>query len=1087
MNAVPLRVAPGGSGGNGAGDPVNFDMSNPAFGPSKDALAPVSFKIVASSQRATIVGHPTNTGNFITNAAGYGPKTALVTRVSLVDVDIPDTQYLIERTWNRMYFDFGLLSVASCPSTLTVTLTEFVPVVVPGPATGSSAATDTIGCPPVGTCPSAQGSCGGSFGNSGINHTYVRGTSTRPVTTSLPIALPLAVNAVIDWSTDGEDYVELEFQHGLPQPILPMVQFWSWLAATVGGYLSIVGLSGLPAQGLLLTPQMCPTLITPLKLALHSKVLLECLDAVEGTQCGPYLVSSPLPSPACLAPLLTDCMAWYLRSSELCVAIQRDAWNVRFAYSASDDTFSIAVKSSDNTRGTTGHAGTSGSTPSFATSSGYTDSSTACGVFLAALPATAADYGQRSGSQWGNDPGSDFGVALPSDGNRNRRGARRAQLASCGGSERADAVPSLPMHCTLALSGTLATIMGFGSDVEFVAPGVHSLTYKASNMRRAGPAFAEIPLGNYFTSVGLCDAIRLAMNARIFPSFTFAVNGNVVMVPSFVAVSPAAVQAAVNDALQAAGFTTVACQWQYARVGIDGNRACACCGECAECRGISASACGGGAVAAGAYAWSGPSQASGWERGEGDADASSACDVGACETGCGLVFVSQVPVSLDWSSSLPTDAAIPQRLGWDRTFYGAQSFHVPPLPAWHLPSMSALMTPQDCTAVDVDDSCSMPRCQLDVQVLPHTQQLTLTSKPLPQVTATVAAVAAGCSTAAYSMHTSVPHGLQPGARLSLLRTAPSMDTAAALVVVTLSTVFQFDCACVTGDEVGTYSVGDTIQVSPMDTFPCNVYMQPQRYACVPPNILGFTARTFSSCTKSVSIVSSEELGGDSMLAFSAPRIVGAGPMDVRQDPYILLCLGFAASQGIPNAGEVYMPGITMATACGEVVVAADRLVYAKVLRSACAFRCDYERQFSVYFTGNGQNLSYIRVALLNADFSLYQTHGHAVSITLRCEARASNVAFGAPAMPLATTSYGGLPMGSGASEFGGPEFTELPRHGSMISMRPARSDMGGGMGNGSGIEASSGDSGSSTFGGGDKNHVGHVYAPSMGVAMGGIL
>ena len=129
------------------------------------------------------------------------------------------------------------------------------------------------------------------------------------------------------------------------------------------------------------------------------------------------------------------------------------------------------------------------------------------------------------------------------------------------------------------------------------------------------------------------------------------------------------------------------------------------------------------------------------------------------------------------------------------------------------------------------------------------------------------------------------------------------------------------------------------------------------------NTFGFQPWTYVSCAGGV--------------------LVSPGTLEVWQDSYILVVL----SLGTGNAGIVYYP-----------FQAPDTLncmtVFAKVLRSSVFLRADFDRVFDHVFPGGGATLTSIGVALYNPNGTPYQTHGHAVSITLKCEAKASVVEWG---------------------------------------------------------------------------------------------
>jgi hypothetical protein len=81
----------------------------PTF-PSTDHLTRSSFIVTVSSDRAQVPTRsaPLITSDFVTNVSLYAPRTTPVTRVQLVDIDIPCTQRLIEEPWHNLFFGQGV-------------------------------------------------------------------------------------------------------------------------------------------------------------------------------------------------------------------------------------------------------------------------------------------------------------------------------------------------------------------------------------------------------------------------------------------------------------------------------------------------------------------------------------------------------------------------------------------------------------------------------------------------------------------------------------------------------------------------------------------------------------------------------------------------------------------------------------------------------------------------------------------------------------------------------------------------------------------------------------------------------------------
>jgi hypothetical protein len=136
---------------------------------------------------------------------------------------------------------------------------------------------------------------------------------------------------------------------------------------------------------------------------------------------------------------------------------------------------------------------------------------------------------------------------------------------------------------------------------------------------------------------------------------------------------------------------------------------------------------------------------------------------------------------------------------------------------------------------------------------------------------------------------------------------------------------------------------------------------------------------------------------------------------VGHDPYLLLCLGFSAADTQGLTGDIYYPT--------QIPAGSSTLVFAPILRSACDWRPEYDRNFFKAFPGAGIHLGYIRVRILNADGRPYITHGHPVTVMLRAEVQTDTPQMGGPGhmvpipqqcLPGAAMPYhpGGLPGGN---------------------------------------------------------------------------
>ncbi len=230
-------------------------------------------------------------------------------------------------------------------------------------------------------------------------------------------------------------------------------------------------------------------------------------------------------------------------------------------------------------------------------------------------------------------------------------------------------------------------------------------------------------------------------------------------------------------------------------------------------------------------------------------------------------------------------------------------------------------------------------------------------------------------TVAPSIPTFLP-GLVPGALVQVVWTSVVL----ACVVVAAPSLHAFTVRQLNGSvPVPPIAPGTDVFVAPMDAPPLVLYMQTAgatvgRVAPVPASLLGFQPDTYASC-----IIPAPGAG----YSLTSP-----GTVRVRADPFLLLCLSFYATDANVLTGDVYYP---LETPSGG-----SQLVFAQVLRCGAEFRSDYERVFNHSFPGAGMHLGYIRVKILNADGSPYQTHGHHVSVCLRMDVMTDHVSLGGP-------------------------------------------------------------------------------------------
>ena len=318
----------------------------------------------------------------------------------------------------------------------------------------------------------------------------------------------------------------------------------------------------------------------------------------------------------------------------------------------------------------------------------------------------------------------------------------------------------------------------------------------------------------------------------------------------------------------------------------------------------------------------------------------------------GLVFSSTtVAFGLDFSIDV---GFAPVRIGYDARAYAAANTHYPTRRASHCPDLAA--------GLGIGCGCTPPRANTRVVFRPDTQELVLDSTPFPSFKSTVDGIPT--SFVGLVVTSDTAQALQVGA-VVILGIGDTLATYSQCraYVCAVASAFTFTVVFVDTNVV-LPAIGTTVIVVPQDRPPLNLYLQRSFVNGVPPEVIGFQARTYSACCE----------------------LVSPGTVDVRQDPYILLCLGFESPTATPLTGDVYYPFLATTQ---------NQLVFAKVARSAgCIYRTDFDKTFDHTFYGSGTTLGYIRVQVLNSDGSPYQTHGHPVSITLKFDSRESAVAFG---------------------------------------------------------------------------------------------
>ena len=260
--------------------------------PSTESLEKTSFKIVVGSWRRLNYA-TTTTNDFEVNVSEYAPKQCFVTRVQLVDVDIPNTQFLIEEIWNRVYFNLGCLPTPDC-RTFNF---NFSSMCITGPPTSATSA----------------------------------------------VVLPLPFDPVRQWDVLEPGYVRLYLQHRAPRPIVPLVHAWQSLAKLGCGCMRLVGV---PTLGAFPLDFNYVSDDSNMSIMVYSMALWGALSTAPADT-PLFLLSSPLPGPSFLAKVVSRCVSYDLNTSLLsptCNPEDVAAWAFNITYSEAADTFDISTK-----------------------------------------------------------------------------------------------------------------------------------------------------------------------------------------------------------------------------------------------------------------------------------------------------------------------------------------------------------------------------------------------------------------------------------------------------------------------------------------------------------------------------------------------------------------------------------------------------------------------------------------------------------------------------------------------------------------------------------------------------------------------
>jgi hypothetical protein len=266
--------------------PLTGTAQEPAFPLASVGRSRANFKLVLASWQRINAGQ-TDTNDFEVNVSAYGPRQSAITRVQLVDVDISNTQFLIEPAWCRLYFDMGVRFTTACR--------DF----------GIKAA----------------------WGE--------RGRAEMAVTTCLP--LPLDV--VRAWELLPDGWTRLYMSHLAPFPVKEVARAWTAMRATLHAHavFQLVGVFGL-AEPL----QLSEACVRDTSAAIAFEVFSPALSAALATAPPNWsfaLVASDVPSPAALAKILSNCMCALLCDAAAACGWPGTAPSVNIHYSVAADTF----------------------------------------------------------------------------------------------------------------------------------------------------------------------------------------------------------------------------------------------------------------------------------------------------------------------------------------------------------------------------------------------------------------------------------------------------------------------------------------------------------------------------------------------------------------------------------------------------------------------------------------------------------------------------------------------------------------------------------------------------------------------------
>lgn len=245
---------------------------------------------VVGSWRRMATPSASNT-DFTVNAASYVPLSCFVTRVQLVDLDLPASQHLVDAAWNRVYFDQGFAwsaaDVAADADARVFTITAAL------------------------TCEAV----------------------TR-ASVILPLTLDAVTSAVAEPAL-GAHAVRITLAHRAPTPMEPIAAAFEMMYAERCGVLELVGVPGL---GTLPLRADSVADVDAMSFVVFSAELVTALQLAPSEFCNMYLRATPIPGPSALAALLSQAATLALVKAS---SGANHTWGVYLQYGAAIDRFTL--------------------------------------------------------------------------------------------------------------------------------------------------------------------------------------------------------------------------------------------------------------------------------------------------------------------------------------------------------------------------------------------------------------------------------------------------------------------------------------------------------------------------------------------------------------------------------------------------------------------------------------------------------------------------------------------------------------------------------------------------------------------------